>query len=58
MQQITTKCPICKSNDLEFEEKTVGCRVCMEIIYDERTNNCIDCGRATENEGRCQRCSL
>jgi len=36
MEAIITKCPKCNSRDLEFEEFTVGCRECMEVIYDER----------------------
>jgi hypothetical protein len=35
LEQIVTKCDTCGSRDLEFENKTVGCRECMEIIHVE-----------------------
>lgn len=35
MRAIITHCPKCESEDLEFEEKSVGCRNCMEVIYVE-----------------------
>lgn len=56
MEAIIHKCEKCGSSDLEFEKRSVGCRKCGEVIYEEL---CYDPVKLCENctgEGDCLSC--